>query len=292
MDVRHMRYFLAVAEELHFRRAAELLHISQPSLSQQIQQMEQELGVVLFARSRRKVELTEAGKAMLDRARRILSQIDEAVQTVGDIGRGNAGRFNIGFVSAALVGVLPNVFKRFRSECPSADLQLYECEPERQIDGILRGELNVGFMHATLEGGKLASFIVQPEGLVVALPAEFKGKGPVDLRRFSDQTSIIPSPFSLHGFSDHVYRAYELVGITPSKVLSVRSIMIGIHLVAAGMGIAVVPACFTALKVEGVIYRPLKIQPPKAELRAIWRHDDESLLLKRFVKILHESCHS
>lgn len=289
MDVRHMRYFLVVAEELHFRRAADLLHLAQPSLSQQIHQMEEELGVTLLARSKRKVELTEAGKVMLDRARRILGQIDETVQTVRDIGLGNAGRFTIGFVSAAIVGVLPGVFKRFRSECPSVDLQLNECEPENQIEGILRGDLNVGFMHARLEGDKLACLVVQREGLMVALPAEVKGKGAVDLRSFRDHTSIIPSPFSMHGFSEHVHHAYELAGITPSKVLSARSIMIGIHLVAAGMGIAVVPASFTSVKVEGVIYRPLKFQPPKAELLAVWRRDNESPLLNRFVEMLKAS---
>ncbi|MGA3127374.1 MAG: LysR substrate-binding domain-containing protein [Candidatus Korobacteraceae bacterium] len=290
MDVRQMRYFLVVAEELHFRRAAELLHISQPSLSQQILQMEEELGVKLLARSKRKVELTEAGRALVDRVRRILSQIDEAVQTVRDIGSGNTGRFTISFVSAAIVGVLPSVFKRFRLECPSVDLQLHEYEPERQIDGILRGDINVGFMHARLEGEKLASLVVQREGFIVALPAEFKAKGAVDLRSFRDHTAIIPSLFSMHGFSEHVHKAYELAGITPSKVLSTRLIMIGIHLVAAGLGIAVVPASFATVKVEGVIYRPLKFQPPKAELLAVWRRDDESMLLKRFVEMLKGSC--
>jgi DNA-binding transcriptional LysR family regulator len=290
MDVRHMRYFLVVAEELHFRRSAELLHLSQPSLSQQIHQMEEELGVQLFARSKRKVELTEAGRALLDRVRRILSYIDEAEQTVRDIGAGNVGRFTIGFISTAIVGVLPKVFRRFRSECPSVDLQLLECEPEHQVDGILRGDLNVGFMHARLEGDKLASLVVQREPLVVALPAEFKGKGPVDLRNFRDHTAIIPSSFSMHGFSEHVHSAYELAGITPSKILSTRLIMIGVHLVAAGLGIAVVPASFTNVKVEGVIYRPLKFQPPGVELLAVWKRDDESMLLKRFIEMLKETC--
>jgi DNA-binding transcriptional LysR family regulator len=288
MEVRHLRSFLTVSKELHFRRAAELLHLSQPSLSQQIHQLEDELGVQLFKRSKRKVELTEAGVALMGRAQRIIEEIDATSKHIREIADGRAGTFSIGFISTAVVGVLPKITRLFQAKYASVDLQLHECEPDQQVDDIIRGKLDVGLMHAQLEGGNLASMVIQRDKFVIALPSDLKARGPVDLRKFQNYTAIIPSPFSMHGFSEHVHLAYQLAGVVPSKVLSTRLIMIGIHLVAAGLGVAVVPASFTSVKVEGVVYRPLRFQPPRAELLAVWRRDDQSVLLRRFLEVLKE----
>jgi DNA-binding transcriptional LysR family regulator len=286
MDLRQMRYFLAVAEELHFRRAAEKLHLSQPSLSQQIRQMEEELGVKLFERTNRKVQLTQAGEAFLPRVRNILQGMDDAVQEIGRIDQGLGGVLTISFVSTALVGVLPTVMKILQTQAPGVELQLKECEPKEQIASILHGTADIGFMHAKLDDDQLASIVIQRDELVVALPSDIQEDGPVDLHNYIQYAAIMPSPFTAFGFYNHVQRAYHLAGLTPSKIIYTNLIIGGINLVAAGMGIALVPASFQYIQVKGVIYRPLMTPPPAVKLLAVWRRNSTSKLLQRFLEIL------
>ncbi len=286
MDLRQMSYFLAVAEELHFRHAAEVLHLSQPSLSQQIRQLEEELGVKLFERTNRRVQLTQAGETLLPRVRGILHSIKEACDETKRVDQGFAGFLNISFVSTALVGVLQVAIKELQAQAPGIDLQLKECEPKEQIAGILNGTTDIGFMHARLDDDELASTVVQRDELVVALPQEIKEEGPVDLCRYKEWGAIMPSPFTAFGFYNHVQRAYNLAGVTPAKVVYTNLIIGGINLVAAGMGIALVPASFQYIQVRGVVYKPLLMPPPAVELLAVWKRESPSMLLRRFLGIL------
>jgi len=286
VDLRQMRYFLAVAEQLHFRRAAEILHLSQPSLSHQIQQMEEELGVKLFERTNRKVLLTPAGNAFLPRVRNILQSMNDAVQEVGRVDQGLAGVLTISFVSTALVGVLPSAIKKLQMQAPGVELQLKECEPKDQIASILHGTTDIGFMHAKLDDVQLATMVIQRDELVVALPSEVQEDGPVNLHNYIQYAAIMPSPFTAFGFYNHVQRAYHQVGLTPSKIIYTNLIVGGINLVAAGMGIALVPASFQNIQVRGVIYRPLMTPPPAVKLLAVWRRNSTSRLLQRFLDIL------
>lgn len=286
MEIRQLRYFLKVSDELHFRRAADLLHVSQPSLSQQIHDLEEELGAQLFTRSNRKVELTEAGRALACRGRQIVQQLDSAVQEVRDVNRGYAGRITVGFISTALVGALPPIVRCFQAKYPSVELQLHESEPDRQIENLIRGDLDIGFMHARIHGQPLASMVVRRERIAVALPTRLDTKGPVNLRTLENETSIMPAPFQMHGFSEHIDLAYKLADARPQRLLYTRLIIIAVHLVAAGLGIAVVPASFASAQIKGVVYRPLQFEPPAVELTAVWRRDDQSILLKRFVETM------
>jgi DNA-binding transcriptional LysR family regulator len=286
MELRQLRYFLAVAEEMHFHHAAERLHLSQPSLSQQIHQLEEELGVKLFDRYNRRVSLTGAGENLLRRARLILQGVEEAVQETQQVGRGLAGRLTISFVSTALIGALPPVLKDFLSRVPAAELKLEEIDPEEQILHISRGISDIGFMHASIDDPQLNSMVVQREKLMVAVPSELAGRGSVDLRSLDKYTSIMPSAFTSFGFHAHVRRAYELAGATPHKTLHTKLIIAGLYLVASGMGIAVVPESFRSVKIQGVIYRPLLVNPPPVELLAVWRRDSDSQLLQRFLETL------
>ena len=290
MELRQMRYFLAVAETLHFHHAAEMLHLSQPSLSQQIRQLEDELGVQLFERSQRKVRLTAAGAALVPRLKTMLHSLDEAIDSTQRIHKGIAGPLHMGFVSTALVGKLPTAMKQLQTACPEIELQLRECEPHEQIAEILQGNLDIGFVHARLDQKALASLVVQRDLLMVALPEELAGsEDAVALESLAKHTSILPSPFTAFGFYDHVLRAYELAGVKPRNTIYTNLITGAISLVAGGMGIAVVPQSFQQLHVPGVCYRRLQHTPPAVELLAVWKSENHSHQLARFLEILKKN---
>ena len=285
MELRDMRYFLALAEELHFRRAAEVLHLSQPSLSQQIRHMEEQIGAKLFARTNRKVQLTPAGEALLPRIRGILHGIDEAVYEARRIDRGLTGLLRLCFVSTALAGVLPAAMKKFQLLAPDVDLQVNECEPKEQIARIIHGASDIGFMHAKLDEDQLESMVVQQDELIAALPSYITDDQPVNICDYKGYAAITPHPFTSFGYYGHVHQAYEEAGVNPPKFLYTNLIIGGIHLVASGMGIALVPASFQAVTIPGVIYRPLLKTLPPVELLAVWRRDSTSKPLRLFLDI-------
>lgn len=290
MELRQMHYFLVVAEEMHFRRAAERLNLSQPSLSQQIQHLEEELKVKLFERSNRSVRLTSAGERFLKKTRQVLRDAQEAIQETKDVADGMAGTFCIGYVTTALVGALPRVLRSFLSTVPGVDIEVEECDPEEQIQHILRETADIGFIHGVVSDPRIMSLVAQRDRLLVALPTELAPPGEVHLESFSHLATIMPVPFSSYGFSDHVRRAYELAGISPYKAVHVKLLLAGLYLVASGIGLSLVPACFQHVQVQGVSYRPLAVEPPPLELLAVWRRDSDSKLLKRFLAILRENC--
>jgi DNA-binding transcriptional LysR family regulator len=289
MEIRQMRYFLAVAETLHFQRAAEMLHLSQPSLSQQIRQIEQEIGAVLFERTNRKVELTLAGTALVPRVRAVLRDLDQTMQEVRRIDQGIVGKLTIGFVSTALVGVLPRAMKELQACSPGIDLQLKESEPQDQLNHLLDGSADIGFMHAQLDDKQLRSVVIQRDHLVAALPEELAPAGPVALRDFMACTSIVPSPFSTFGFHEHVRRAYRSAGGMPIKIIYTNLIISGITLVAAGVGMALVPSSFQTIHIPGVVYRELECEPHSVDLLAVWKAGSRSKLLARFLSILNRN---
>lgn len=282
-----MRSFVVVAEVLHFRRASEILHLSQPSLSHQIHLIERELGVLLFERTNRKVILTPAGETLLHRVRAILHSVDEAMQETKRVDKGLSGTLTISFVSTALLGTLPCAMKTMGLYYPEIDIHLKECAPQEQIAQLLEGTSDVGFMHANLHDAHLSSLVVQSDDLVVALPEHIaENEESIDLRKFSDYTSIMPSPFSSFGFFNHVQRAYQTAQVTPHKTIYTNLIIGGINLVAGGIGIAIVPASFQAISIKGVAYRPLMYKPPQVELLAVWKSDSKSQTLRNFLDIL------
>ena len=289
MEVRQMRYFLAVAETLHFRRASEMLHLSQPSLSQQIQQLEKELGVVLFERTNRRVQLTPAGAELVPRLQAVLQNINEAVEETRRVDQGLSGSISIGFVSTALVGVLPKAMRALQDSIPGIELTLKECEPKEQVAYLLAGTINVGFMHAVLDEKLLTSFVIQRDRLVAAMPEGLAPAGKVNLRDYTGYTSIMPSPFTSFGFFGHVRRAYQLAGAAPQKSIHTNLIIGGINLVAAGIGIAVVPSSFQSVPIPGVEYRDLQIPAPPVELLVVWKTGSNSKVLNSFLSILKKT---
>jgi DNA-binding transcriptional LysR family regulator len=288
MELRHLRYFVAVAEMLHFRHAAELVHVAQPALSQQIHQLEEEIGVTLFARSHHKVQLTPAGKAFYEKAQAILKAAKQAVVEARKVEHGEAGTIRIGFVSTAAISILPDILKKLQEQVPSAEVELKELAPDEQIDGLYREKLDIGFLHARLTGDVLETMVVERERLILALPdsSELARSRSVDLRKLASQTAIMPARHSTSGYYEHLWAAYQLAGVIPERVHHTRLLQTGLLLVGAGLGVSIVPESFKSIHIKGVVYRNLLVEPPPCELIAAWRRDNASPLLVRLVKEL------
>jgi len=288
VELRHLRYFVAVAEELHFRHAAELVHVAQPALSHQIRQLEEEIGVTLFERSHHKVLLTPAGRAFYENAVSILKQTSQAVAQARKVEHGEAGTIRIGFVSTAAISVLPDAMKRLQAEIPLAEIQLNELAAGEQIDGLYRDLIDIGFLHAKLSGDVLQTTVVARERLIVAVPVSRKlaGKRRIDLKDLASWTAILPAPHTSSGFYEQVRMAYQMAGVVPERVHYTRLLQTGLLLVAAGVGVSLVPESFQSIHVKGVVYKKLRVEPALCELVAAWRRDNASPLLKRFIKNL------
>jgi DNA-binding transcriptional LysR family regulator len=288
MELRHLRYFVAVAEQLHFRHAAEMVHVAQPALSQQIRQLEEEIGVTLFERSRHKVRLTAAGKAFYENAQRILKQADQAVTKARKVEFGDAGTIRIGFVSTAAIRVLPDAMKKLNKQVPSAEVELSELAAGEQIDGLYREQLDIGFVHAKLSQDVLKTRVVARDRLIAAVPESSKLSRclRIDMKDLAAWPAIMPAGHTSSGFHEQVRMAYQLAGVRPERVHYTRLLQTGLLLVAAGVGVSLVPESFQSIHTHGVAYKKLKVEPPLCELVAAWRRDNDSPLLNRFIKIL------
>jgi len=288
MELRHLRYFVAVAEQLHFRYAAEIMHVAQPALSQQIKQLEEEIGVTLFERSRHKVCLTPAGKAFYENAQRILQQADQAVAKARKVESGDAGTIRIGFVSTAAIRVLPVAMKKLQKQIPQAEVELNELAAGEQVDRLYREQLDIGFVHAKLSQDVFKTMVVARDRLIVAVPGSCKlaRSRRVDLKDLSSWPAIMPAGHSSSGFYEQVRMTYKLAGVRPERVHNTRLLQTGLLLVAAGLGVSLVPESFQSIQVKGVVYKKLQVEPPLSELVAVWRRDNASPLLSRFIKNL------
>lgn len=268
MELRHLRYFLAVAEELHFTRAAARLHIGQPPLSQQIQALEAELGVSLFHRTKRSVRLTEAGQHLLGRAREILASSAGVAGELQRIARGESGELHIGFTSSGvLIGELRQVLRQYRDTFPGVTLRLREMYTHAQFAGLLRGELDVGFVRfndSTPPGLELQ--VLRRDRLCLIVPEEHRlaGLGEVSIAECRDEAFIGYPAGSGASLVDYVNRLCAAAGFVPRVTQEAREALTQIGLVAAGMGVAVLSAPMAALSLGGVRFVPLS--DPGAEL--------------------------
>jgi DNA-binding transcriptional LysR family regulator len=289
MELRHLRYFIAVAEQLHFRHAAEIVHVAQPALSNQIKQLEEEIGVTLFDRSRHKVRLTPAGKAFYEAAQAILKKTNEAVIEARKAEQGDAGTIRIGFVSTAGITILPDAVKKLQDDIPSAEIEMRELAAGEQIDGLYREHLDIGFLHTKLTEHVLETMVIARERLILAVPETCKEARSrrIDLKNLASWTAIMPVQHTSSGFYEHVQMAYQMAGVTPERIHYTRFLMTGLLLVGAGLGVSIVPESFKSIHVKGVAYKELLVEPPMCELVAAWRRDNASPLLHRFLDELH-----
>lgn len=289
MELRQLRYFLAVAEELHFGRAAERLGIGQPPLSQQIQRFEQQLGVQLFERSRRGVTLTRVGEMLLPEAREICSRAERAIMLVERVSRGESGQLSLGFVGSATLSVLPEIIRRFRERLPDVELLLQELTSREQVAALHDGRIEVGLARAPAppDAIGIASMTVLRERLVLALPESLGQNLPpvVSLAAVADAPFIL-SPRTLGpGFYDSVIGLCQQAGFSPRVIQEAVQMQTIIGLVAAGIGVALVPASLRRFHREGVVYRDLDGTPVFSELAAIWLEGEMPVVVKHLVEM-------
>ncbi len=298
MDLRQLRYFLAVAEELHFGRAAERLAMTQPPLSQAIQALEAELGVRLFARTKRRVALTPVGREWLAHARRVHEEANGLAGIARRLSRGEAGLLRLAFVSTADYSLLPGMVSGFRERYPAVELALLEMTSDVQIEALLEETVDVGMViaasHTSLPG-TLGYRPLLRESLVAAVPQAWIDEGrdgftAAELPAKAVRTAplILFPRRSAPAFHDLVTGYYAAQGIAPPVRQEAIQMQTIISLVAAGMGLALVPHSLQRLQRQGVRYLPLQQAGPVIETGLAWRLDDRSPVLRRFLEMADE----
>jgi DNA-binding transcriptional LysR family regulator len=271
MELRHLRSFVAVAEELHFGRAAERLHIAQSPLSQQIQRLERQVGARLFERNRRKVALTEAGNAMLTHARGALAQADLAAEAARAAAAGRAGTLRVGFLGSAALALLPRIVPPWRAGAPDVALQLVEGSSGEHIDALLAQRLDVAFVRPPPRAEGLVTHPVWREPVVAALGAgtALSQQDPLRLHDLADQPFVLFPRDSAPDFHDELTGACDRAGFTPRVEFECSAMPTVVGLVAAGLGVSLVPRSIGSIGLDGVVYRDLADARPEAAIALV-----------------------
>jgi DNA-binding transcriptional LysR family regulator len=301
MELRHLRYFVAVAEEGHITRAAQRLGMQQPPLSQQIRAIERELEVQLFRRKARGVELTDAGSAFFAEARAMLSQLNRACETTRRAARGEQGRICIGVTSTApFHPLVPRAIRAFQQVCPMVSLTLEECLSNELVERLRKEQMDAAFIRTSLSDQEgLAVTPLVEERMVVALPsthalARTDAKSAIAFQRLAAETFILYGPPGT-GMYDATIAACQAAGFNPrvgnlgASTQQAPRITSTLSLVAAGSGISIVPSSLQRMNMEGVTYRALKgAAQPKAVLKLASRRGDASAVVRQFVGLVRK----
>jgi DNA-binding transcriptional LysR family regulator len=289
VELRHLRYFVAVAEERHFGRAAARLHIAQPPLSQQIRRFEAELGEPLFYRTTRSVELSPAGEVLLERARDILGAVDAAIDDARRAARGEYGRLAVGFTGSSTYELLPALAAALRRELPGVTLDLRgELLTPAQVARLLEGTLDLGLLRPPVHERDLSTEVLRSEPLIAVLPEAhpLANAEAVPLEQLEREPFVTyPSHFRsvLH---DAVEDACAAHGFKPLAAHEVAETATLVSFVAAGLGVSLVPASVRNMTVNGAVYRPLAGDSRWVELAVAWRRDDDRPVLARALDVI------
>jgi DNA-binding transcriptional LysR family regulator len=292
MEFRHLRYFIAVAEEKNIGRAAVRLHISQPPLTRQIQQLEEDLGVQLFTRTPRGMELTPAGELLLEEARNIRSVVEQATERTQRAGQGKLGRLDIAIFGSGILDTIPKLMLAFRSAFPDVKLVLHNMSKEAQIEALRQRRIDVGFNRFIAPLDDIANEVVITEKLLLAVN-EFHPlarETTIPFRVLADHPLIVFPSGPRPSFVDKVMSLCQQMGFTPQVAQEVGDTLTGVALVASNFGVCLVPESATVLALPGVVYRPISDAPENAgvDLNCIYRVDDQSPILKSFLLTVRE----
>lgn len=295
MDLRQLRYFVTVAEELHFGRAAERLHMTQPPLSQAILALEAEIGVALFTRTKRSVALTPTGREWLKHVRRLLEEAAALPGIARRLSRGEIGSLAVAFVSTADYSALPAIISHFKQKFPEVDIHLREATSDVQIELLLAGEIDAGLIIAPPHTALPASLAYRPllaEPLIAAVPDAWIQSGRIRLRRgrlrlkdVLEEPLILFPRRSAPAFHDIITGYYAACGASPRIGQQAIQMQTIISLVSAGLGLALVPRSMRNFSRRGARYLPLEENPPRIETGLVWRSGDTSPTLAHFVDI-------
>ena len=286
IELRHFRYFLAVAEQLHFGRAAEQLHMAQPPLSTQIRQLEEMLDVQLFVRSKRKVELTEAGQVFVDEAQRVMAAVTRATTAARQASEGVRGRLRLGFASSAPFGIFPQVLRNYRQAYPNVILELQESGSAEQLLALQERRLDFGFVRLPASATNIHIQAIDREAMILALPEShpLSCQQPLRLQQFSQDHFIIFPRRDGPGIYDRILGWCQQAGFTPRIVQEVGQMHAIVGLVGAGLGVAMVPESLQTVHARGVVYRHLE-EEPYIEMALAYRNEPLSPLHQAFAEL-------
>jgi DNA-binding transcriptional LysR family regulator len=292
MELRHLRYFISVATELHFGRAAEKLHIAQPPLSKQIQDLEKELGFELFTRTKRSVALTPAGQSFLVEVNQIFQQLDRAIDIGGKTSRGELGQISIGFVGSATYNILPVMLQQFRDRYPYVQIELHELTTDRQLIWLREGRIDIGSIRPPIVDRNFNTQVIFQESFVAALPINHHLAGVAEI----DLASLATEPFILFprelapGLYDPIISICQAVGFSPQVVQECIQMQTIVSLVSANMGVSILPESIKEAPRQGVVYKPIRVGTVSVEKLAtislIWRINDRSPTVNRFLEVV------
>jgi DNA-binding transcriptional LysR family regulator len=287
IDLRHLKYFIAVAEELHFRRAAERLHIAQPGLSQQVQALERQLGVELLQRSRRRVQLTFAGRTLLEEGRRVLALLERAEVLTGLAGQGEIGHLTIGVIRSATFGILPRLLHEYRGRCPAVALIVRDLVSAVQVEGLRRGEIDVGLVRTPVNTDGLIARAISRDQVAVVAPemhplAKLDG---VPLKALAKEPLIIWPAAPRPSWADNMIAMCHHAGFEPRIAQEANDVGTALSFVAAGLGLTLVPESVMGLTWRGVIFR--RVPDPAYTTKILLVHRKEALseTLKQFLAV-------
>lgn len=286
MELRHLRYFVAVAEELHFGRAAQRLGIVQPALSKQIVALERELGVKLFTRSKREVSITEPGRAFYEEARAILQRVDHATDTAKLTEAGGVGSLAIGFIGPAMWNILPPLMRTHRQRVPGIHFRLFEMTSEVIVEQVRDGILDVGFIRpfGHDEAVEIRTVLREPFLIVVPEDHSLAGEEIVDLAKAANETFVLVSRTQSPGYFDKCLALCQSNGFSPLLIEEGNTGGAMFGMVAAGLGVTLVPESANVVPWPGVVFRPLTQSEPLADLAIAYRRSDQSPAMVSFLE--------
>jgi DNA-binding transcriptional LysR family regulator len=291
MELRHLRYFVVVAEELHFGRAATRLSIVQPSLSQQIRQLEDELGFPLLRRTKRSVELTDAGKVFLAKAQQILGQVQEAKRAAQRAYRGEVGRLVVGYVSSSTYDLLPMMLRVYRERFPHVEVVLRELNTSEQVRALEEESIQVGLLRLPINSPMVNVEVVRQEPIVCALPEGH----PLTSRERIAVSLLANEPFVLQsrqyggGYYVQLMKLCLAAGFSPNVIQEVTETHTIVSLVAAGIGVSLVPLSTQKLRSQGVVYLELEGTATMTEMAVAWQRNARSAIVQNFLTVARET---
>ena len=287
MELRYLRYFVAVAEELSFTRAAERLHMAQPPLSQQIRRLEARLGVTLLLRTKRRVELTEAGRVFLHQAYQAIHSIDQGIMAAQRADRGEIGRLAIGLLVYISYTLIPPILRAFRARFPEVHVELRLLRNTQQIAALRSGQIDVSFLRPPVDDPEIASILLSREPFILAMPATHRlaGKASVSIKQFANDPFIMYARELGPTFHSEILGFCGKAGFSPKVALEVSQINAAVGLVGSGIGVAFVPESARRVRLDDVVYRPLVERAPKVDVLLAWQRRRPSQLLDAFREI-------
>jgi len=287
-ELRHIRCFLRVAEELHFSRAAERLHMAQPALSRTIRELEREVGTPLLARTTRQVQLTEAGQAFLKECQAGLAQIELGVAKALRAAQGTSGELRVAYMDFAINGRLPELVRLFRERHPDIRLELQYMPTSRQQAALLERRIDIGFMLDGLSNEVMTSYPLAEDSYVALLPATHRlaNMPSLTLRDLAQEPFVLGTGEDWHGYRETIFAMCRQRGFFPNIIQEASSSQGIFGLVAAGAGVSIYSSCVRNVQRRGIAVREMEDVRGTIAIRAVWEKDSPSPIVRRFAEFL------